>query len=425
MTSKKNGHSATAAADAAPKIVASDTTGEAIAGSKIDALGEISAAVESGSGLPKAVRAAARVLDCAVAIVDPSQAILAVAAGSPAEEKILLTGGGSSTADLCVAHRTVGHLIYRPRGPGPSASLVRTVVTLIALEVERTAGPTRISHEAASAFFDDLLDGRLGGDERVVDRAKEFGLDLQAGVTVLVVRPHAHVPEVGDWRTRVLNLVERAVRGVVPALLAAVHGDEVIVIAVCGGPDKPRQAADAVLRSLEAGLSGFDAVVGLSRPDARTGELHRATGEAMLAANVAESRREKLLAFDESGAYRLLLPAMMDDPLEVERFYAETIAPLVAYDEQYETDLVTTLETFLGNDGHSEATARTLHTHRHTVRYRLERIRELSGLDVGSTEGREKLSLGLKAMRVMGIPLPSGPAFESSVNRGRMRREDG
>ena len=44
-----------------------------------------------------------------------------------------------------------------------------------------------------------------------------------------------------------------------------------------------------------------------------------------------------------------------------------------------------------------------LFTHRHTVRYRLERVRELAGLDVGSSDGRERLSLGLKAMRVLGI----------------------
>ena len=54
-----------------------------------------------------------------------------------------------------------------------------------------------------------------------------------------------------------------------------------------------------------------------------------------------------MLAFEETGAYRLLLPAMSEDPAELQRFYAETVAPLVAYDEQYETDLVQTLETFL------------------------------------------------------------------------------
>ena len=102
------------------------------------------------------------------------------------------------------------------------------------------------------------------------------------------------------------------------------------------------------------------------------------------------------MAFDDTGAYRLLLSAMSEDPAELQRFYAETIEPLVAYDEQYETDLVVTVEAFLDADGNVAGTAQRLFTHRHTIRYRLERVRELSGLDVGSTDGREKLSLGLE-----------------------------
>ena len=67
-------------------------------------------------------------------------------------------------------------------------------------------------------------------------------------------------------------------------------------------------------------------------------------------------------------------------------------------------------------------TAERLFTHRHTVRYRLERVKELSGHDISSSEGREKLSLGLKAMRVLGIAPPRGPALEPGAEAGRVRR---
>jgi DNA-binding PucR family transcriptional regulator len=114
---------------------------------------------------------------------------------------------------------------------------------------------------------------------------------------------------------------------------------------------------------------------------------------------------------------------MSEDPAELQRFYAETVEPLVVYDEQYETDLVQTLETFLDADGNVAGTASRLYTHRHTVRYRLERVRDLSGLDVNSTDGREKLGLGLKAMRVLGIAAPRGPASEAGTAAGRVPRE--
>src|SRR5205823_13734849 len=129
--------------------------------------------------------------------------------------------------------------------------------------------------------------------------------------------------------------------------------------------------------------------VSRSRLAADPGDVYRAAQEALLAANVGEAEGTRVLAFEDTGAYRLLLPAMSEDPAELERFYSETVEPLVAYDEQYETELVSTLETFLDADGNVAGTAARLFTHRHTIRYRLERVRELSGLDVGSTDGRE------------------------------------
>jgi PucR family transcriptional regulator, purine catabolism regulatory protein len=138
---------------------------------------------------------------------------------------------------------------------------------------------------------------------------------------------------------------------------------------------------------------------------------------------VAEARGHTELSFEETGAYRLLLPAMSEDPGELQGFFDETVAPLVTYDDQYETELVKTLETFLDADGNVARTAEKLFTHRHTVRYRLERVKELTELDVSSTDGRERLSLGLKAMRVLGIVPPGGPTQEKGTEAGRVPKE--
>ena len=125
-------------------------------------------------------------------------------------------------------------------------------------------------------------------------------------------------------------------------------------------------------------LAGFSVTIGRSRRAADPVDLYRAGNEARLAVNVGEAEGRSLLAFEDTGAYRLLLPAMSEDPGELQRFYAETIEPLAAYDEQYETDLLTTIEAYLENDGNVAATAKQLFTHRHTIRYRLERAKELA-----------------------------------------------
>jgi DNA-binding PucR family transcriptional regulator len=405
---------------------------ERTSGLDFAALDAITEAVESGAGLPDVVRAAARVLEASLVLLDRTGSVLAVAARSPADERSLLDGAaGVDTIELRVADAPVGQLRMRARSqPGPA--LVRLVTTLVASEVERVRAPARASQDASSAFLRAVLARQITDVDDLIARGGELGLDLSAGGSVLVARAHAHVATEEGWRARVLATAERGGRAVVASTIAAPAEREgpaaEVVLLVPGADDAlAKRAAEGVLRELQASLPGHSFALGRSRVADDPLDLHRAGNEALLAVNVAEGDDDHpLLAFEQTGAYRLLLSAMSEDPAELQRFYAETVEPLVAYDDQYETDLVRTVEAFLDNDGNVAGTAQKLFTHRHTIRYRLERVRELSGLDVGSTDGREKLSLGLKAMRVLGVAAPSGPATEPGTGAGRVpRRQSG
>jgi PucR family transcriptional regulator, purine catabolism regulatory protein len=397
----------------------------------LEALDEVSEAVESGSGLPAVARAAGRALDASVIVLDVASSVLAVACRSSEDERVVMAGeAGSEKVQLRVAELPVGQLRYRPRGEPPPPSLLRLVANLMALEVDRAKAPERASEAAVGDFLEDLLARRITDRENIVARAGELGCDLGGGASALVVRARPQHPEEGDWRARVLTAAERGARAIERSSLAALveagwlRGERELVI-VTPGVDAPaaKRVATAVLRELESALPGFSVTVARSRHAGDPADLHRAGAEALLAANVAEARGLAELSFEQTGAYRLLLPAMSEDPTELEGFFDETVAPLAAYDDQYETELVRTLETFLDADGNVAGTAERLFTHRHTIRYRLERVKELTSLDVSSTEGRERLSLGLKAMRVLGIAPPGGPAQEKGAEAGRVPRE--
>jgi DNA-binding PucR family transcriptional regulator len=390
-------------------------------------LEELSAAIESGAGLPAVARAAGRALGASVALIDRASNVLAVAAASPDEERKLLGGGaGVEVIELRVADSAVGELRWRPRDEEePDAALLRMVSTLLGLELERSRSPEWATEEAAGDFVRALLSREITDRGDISARAAELGTDLSDGAGVLIARAVPHVAQSGEWRARVLAIALRAVRAVSAGALAA-EGDhdrevaEVVAVVPVGEEERLARAAEALAQELEAGLNGFTVGVSRSRIASDPVDLYRAGQEALLAANVGEAEGARVLAFENTGAYRLLLPAMSEDPAELERFYSETVEPLVAYDEQYETELVSTVETYLENDGNVAATAQELFTHRHTIRYRLERARELCGHDVTSTEGREKLGLGLKAMRVLGIASPGGPAREPGTEAGKV-----
>ena len=341
-------------------------------------------------------------------------------------------GEGVETHELRVGDAIVGRLRLRARGGGaPSAAVVRIATTMIASEVERLRAPDRASEAAQAAFLGALFQRRVTDRGDILARASELGADLSDGGAVVVVRAHHFAPADDDWRVRVLAAAERAARAGAPGSLAAVAEGpadpqgHVVVLLPTAEDAGLRRVAEGIARELHASVHGFTFAVGHSRVAHDPVDLYRAGNEALLAANVAtaatSSEEVAMLAFEETGAYRLLLPAMSEDPAELQRFYEETVAPLVAYDDQYETDLVQTLETFLDADGNVAGTAARLYTHRHTVRYRLERVRDLTSLDVASTNGREKLGLGLKAMRVLGIASPRGPALEPGAEAGKVK----
>ncbi len=398
--------------------------------SELVGLDAVTEAVESGAGLPEVVRAASRALDASLAVTDAAGATIAVAARSSADERSLLSGAeGVTSLPLRVADAIVGSLHMRARAD-PSPLVRRLLVTMIASEVERVRAPDLASESATADFLRVALARQPLPRDELLARAAELSLDLQDGASVIVARAHPQAPTEEGWRARARAVAERGARAVVGRSIAALSerdgaaGVEILLLIPGGEEPAAARAGEAVLREMESALSGYTFALGRSRIAEDPGELSRAAGEALLAANVAEgsSAERALLAFEQTGAYRLLLSAMSENPSELQRFYAETVEPLVVYDEQYETELLQTLETFLEADGNVAGTAQRLFTHRHTVYYRLERIRELTGLDVSSSDGREKLSLGLKSMRVLGISSARGPASEDGARAGRVPR---
>ena len=400
----------------------------------LGALGAMSDAVESGLGLPEVVRAAARALDASLVLIDRSSSVLAVAARSTADERSLMRDAeGVETHELRVGDAVVGRLRLRARGGaavgGDAADRDdddRVGGRAPARARPRVGGrPGRVPERALPAQGDRSRRHRRPrlGARRRPGRRRRRG--RRARPPLRARRRRLARPRAGRRRARRprrrAGLARRRARG---------PGDpqgHVVVLLPTAEDAGLRRVAEGIARELHASVHGFTFAVGHSRVAHDPVDLYRAGNEALLAANVATAAPASddvaMLAFEDTGAYRLLLPAMSEDPAELQRFYEETVAPLVAYDDQYETDLVQTLETFLDADGNVAGTAARLFTHRHTVRYRLERVKDLTALDVASTDGREKLGLGLKAMRVLGIAAPRGPATEAGAGGGRVRRE--
>jgi sugar diacid utilization regulator len=230
-------------------------------------------------------------------------------------------------------------------------------------------------------------------------KAARLGCDLARGAIALVAQIESASP------SHASALIEAEYEG---SLAELADGRLYAILPARGGDDAPettlRSAGRIANRLRKHGM----AAVSSFYPD--PGELHRAIREAELVLDVITREPQIAEALEEgiaaSGVYRLLFRALISDPEEVRSFYRDTVEPLVRYDDQYRSDLLGTLEEYLASDCNMNATARAIFAHRHTIAYRLDRVKELTGLDPQISEDRERLGLGIKAYRILAPALP-------------------
>jgi purine catabolism regulator len=142
---------------------------------------------------------------------------------------------------------------------------------------------------------------------------------------------------------------------------------------------------------------------GISRPATGLTALRDAYREAKDAVSIAHELGDpgQTTFYGDLKLYQLLL-ALKERNLEhLRRFFQETVSALVEHDERKQGDLVRTLEGFFAANGNLAKAASDLDVHRNTLVYRLERISELTGLDLEDPDNRLILHLALKVQRVL------------------------
>ena len=131
------------------------------------------------------------------------------------------------------------------------------------------------------------------------------------------------------------------------------------------------------------------------------GDYPRSYREARFALRVQDATipGDRALVFDDLGVYRLL--ADVRDPGDIERFARHWLGALIEYDERRGSELVTTLSRYLEGGRSYEATTAALTVHRSTLKYRLRRIAEISGHDLGDPGVCFNLQLATRAWHTL------------------------
>ncbi len=164
-----------------------------------------------------------------------------------------------------------------------------------------------------------------------------------------------------------------------------------------------RRLIDEVREQLAARTPSGLVGAGISRPTTGLSGLRDAYREAKDAVSIANELgdREKSTFYGDLKLFQLLLALKERNLDHLRRFYLETLGALVEQDERKQSDLIRTLNGFFEANGNLAKAAETLQVHRNTLVYRLERIAELTEMNLDDPDNRLILHLALKVQRVL------------------------
>jgi Purine catabolism regulatory protein-like family/PucR C-terminal helix-turn-helix domain/GGDEF-like domain len=266
--------------------------------------------------------------------------------------------------------------------PPQADESVAELVTLVALERAQHDQAIRVERRLAAELLRQLTGGADPAD--VAAGLRSCGLPPDATFLVAVTALDGPADAVLD----------EIIRPLAPyAAVASVDGEAMAVLPVDGDL---LGAIRAGVRSLEPGLGAARLVLGVSEP---------ATGAAALPAAVVRARHAREYGLSQEGgavvvssgelASHVLLLAGVPASTR-ESFRARLLGPLLEYDRGHDADLVRTLDAFLACSGSWTQCAAQLHVHVNTLRYRIGRIEQLTGRDLGRFADRVDFYLALR-----------------------------
>jgi DNA-binding PucR family transcriptional regulator len=291
--------------------------------------------------------------------------------------------------------------------------ILHHVVTVTALELVKKKAVAETEKRLAGDFFDELIASDLY-EEEIARRLAFFGLEPSAEQLIMLVDIDAFkafVDGVHEREETVVQDIKERLHWAVDEFLAqrdllfisASRSDSVVVLVQLGersAHDVMSLAAD-LQRSIGVMIPEITASIGIGRPHSSLVDLRQSYYEALYAIQIRKLKGNTsvIASFDDLGSYGLLLG--LQDTVSLEVFYDSVLGKLREYDEQNASDLVKSLACFLEANGHWGEAAERLYVHRHTLRYRMKRVEEITGRDLGSSQDRMEFWLALKARELI------------------------
>jgi sugar diacid utilization regulator len=291
-------------------------------------------------------------------------------------------------------------------------------------------GRERVVAAAARQVRDDLVEGLLlgGRDNGEVGRwARHLGYDSTREHRILAVAfEAAGSARAAGTRAGSKEAIGKRVGAAIDhffttrmlGAITSIREDEVVVVVPdSGGQHRGAEEAGRLSAGCLARMRDLFPetviTIGIGGACRDPADIARSYGQARrtIDAVVRLGRQGQVVAFEDLGIHRLLL--QVPDLAELRSFATEILGKLGGQERQRGTELLTTLACYFRENNSPQRTARSLHVHPNTVAYRIRRIQEITGLQLGTYRDRLMAQVALEIIDALGAGLDALPAGDS------------
>ncbi len=257
-------------------------------------------------------------------------------------------------------------------------------LSLFAIELAKSRAVADTERRLQGDFFDELAAGSLSEADAARGLAR-FGFARDANVVAAALEG----ADVDTLARAVEDHGSRAGGG----FLVSRRGDGVAILL----PGDEELQLEEFVKAIAVRLG--EAIRGGSGSSVAPVDVGRSLREAHYALQVCRLEGWTFAGFEDLGTYRLLLS--MADPDALRAFADSLLGPLDAYDRDQHGELLPSLQAFIQHNSRWETASAELFVHRHTLRYRIRKIEELTGRDLSSSFDRMEFWLALRARDLM------------------------
>lgn len=334
------------------------------------------------------------------------------------EDKVLINGRYIKRMIMPIVLREhiYGHLFFwstnTPLG-GFDLSIIESASTTIGLFILQELSIKEVEIRYRSEYFEDLISVDSKRKKKALDRASFFNFKLNNNYIVEVMSfkneediDHEKIPI--DYMQDSLNPIVSSIEELMEYLnlegivSTKAHGIQ-ILLSFSGRSkikERVKEFNEKIIKSICSKNKNLDVKIGVGRLYEKLENVDKSFQDAVRAVRIGKVIMEKrIITYDELGIFKILSQDLLTE--ELEDFYNTTLKPLVDYDKKKSTELVKTLKSYFKNNGNLTRISEELFTHYNTILYRINRITEITGMDLDDPNHRLNLEIATKIKELL------------------------